>query len=116
MKLAWGYPNATTSVLCMSLVVYETIPTGDKKTYKMRATASGVPNYSFSWSNATMSTPATTNPSLAARTLFNGQTATVTVTVNGTLSKSVVIGSPGSVAGPTPVIPATWGRIKTLYD
>jgi hypothetical protein len=105
----WGYPNAQT--LCMTLVVYETIPVGDKTTYKLRATASGAPSYSFAWTNASMTTGATTNPSLAQRTKLNTQTVTVSCTVNGTLTKSIVL--QGLV--PAPKVPATWSRVKALY-
>jgi hypothetical protein len=122
----WNFPNATYNPpppppLTLSLVIYETIPIGSKTTYKMRGTASGGSgSYTFAWTQATMTTGSTVNPSLAMRTCLNSQHYTVTCTVNGTVSQSVEIGQmqpkPGPIAAPAPAASATWSRVKALYQ
>lgn len=129
----WGFPTATYWIpLDLSLVVYRTNPIGDKTGYWMSGTASGganygspPPTYNFSWTQATMNTSPTTNPSLAVRTCLNTQRVTVTCTVNG-LTKSIVIGgppnalrSPNDGAGddaPPSAIPSTWSMVKAMYS
>jgi len=124
----WGFPTATYFIpLDLSLVIYETTPIGDKTVYKMRGTASGGNgSYTFSWTQATMNTSPTTNPSLALRTCLNSQHVTVTCTVNGTLTKSVVIGGPpnplrspedgsGDDSSPS-ATPSTWSIVKKMYS
>jgi hypothetical protein len=124
----WGFPNATYNPpppppLSLTLVIYQTVPIGDKTNYKMRGTASGGSgSYTFVWSQATMTTGATVNPSLANRTCLNSQHVTVTCTVNGTVSQSVQIGGfdpkPGPIGSdePAPVSAATWSAVKVLYQ
>jgi hypothetical protein len=64
-------------------VIYETNYVGDKIIYKLRATATGGDqNYTFSWSNASRTSPTShTNPNTAIRTILRSQTVTVSVTV-----------------------------------
>src|SRR5262245_52906645 len=69
--------------LSLSLVIESQSQVGDKTIFVLRATASGgTGNYTFSWSNANMSTPPNTNPSKANRAVLRNQTVTVSATVN----------------------------------
>ena len=68
---------------------------GDKTIYVLKATASGGSgSYTFSWSNANMSTAPNVNPSKANRAVLRGQDVTVSATVNdgvSTATKSITL-------------------------
>jgi hypothetical protein len=95
-----GWPNATCpppppQPLQVSLTVDSTVPVGDKTVFHLKADASfGTGSYTFSWTQAAMSTGPSVDPSFATRTLLPGQSATVTVTVvsgSYTVTKSILI-------------------------
>jgi len=94
-----GFPGATCGAppppFNLQLTIDSMTRIGDKVVYKLRGTASGATGgYTFSWTQATMTTGATVNPSLATRTILNTQSYTVTCTaVNaaGTVTKSILL-------------------------
>jgi len=99
-----GWPNAACGTppppppqpLQVSLTIDSTVPVGSKTTFKLKADASfGAGTYTFSWSNAAMSTGPNQDPSFATRTVLVGQSAIVTVTVvsgSYTVTKSIEVG------------------------
>ena len=109
----WGYPTATTGpCLTLALDIVQTTYVGDKTTYKLRATASGGSSYSFAWSNVSaVLSGATVNPNFANRTVLRSQTVTVTCTVNGTVSKSILLEG-GLVPKDEP---RSWSAIKAWF-
>lgn len=108
-----GYPTATWTPLCLTLVVDHTTVQGSKTNYFLKATASGGAPYTFSWGNATMTSGQGVNPSQAVRAVLVGQTVTVSCTVNGVVTRSLQLS--GNPVTQTPVTPITWGLLKTQY-
>lgn len=110
-----GYPTAVWTPLCLTLVVDHTTVQGSKTNYFLKATASGGAPYTFSWGNATMTSAQGVNPSLATRAVLLGQTVTVTCTLNGLVTRSMVLVGDGGLSAPAPVTPLTWGLLKAGY-
>lgn len=108
-----GYPTASWTPLCLTLVVDHTTMQGSKTNYFLKATASGGGPYTFSWSNANMTSSPGVNPSLAVRAVLVGQTVTVGCTVNGVVTRTLQLS--GDPVAPVPVTPVTWGLLKAYF-
>lgn len=99
LQVVSGFPGATCATppnppgLVLSVDNMSFV--GDKVIYSLRGTASGgVGTYTFSWSNANMTTNPNTNPSLAGRAILRSQSVTVSCTVScssGSTTKSMVL-------------------------
>lgn len=83
----WGYSDAFPyyPLTLSSIEIYDVEVLGDKTIYRLKATAGGGDrNYEFTWTNATPTTSAATNPNTAYRLIFQESiTVNVEVTSNG---------------------------------
>lgn len=112
----WGFNQARHNAFPVSISIVSATWASGKTSYRLRATSSGGSPYTYAWSNVTtvISGP-TQNPNDATRTVADGQTVNVSVSVNGGASVRNITLTSGPNLQPVPALETTWSGLKALY-